>query len=307
MSPHRRPRTARTSRTAPARTVLATLALGAVAATTLAPSATAAPSTAGNGPAAQAPATTGWLRLGHLSPGTGDADVRVLPLDDGSRLNLTDVPYGEVSDFQRLPAGRYRIAFREAGQPLSAKPMVARLVEVDPGSAATVVATGRGESLRTEVIDDDLTPPPAGQAKVRLVSGVGDNGPVSAAVVGGPVIAEDVATGGSTPYANVAAQTWQVDVASGSDMPTTGKVAVKAGGVYTLLVVDGADGGVEIKALQDSGSAATMPSGGVDTGAGGLAPTAGAPTDLTAPAAGVLAALAALGGLVLLRRGRATA
>ena len=266
--------------------------------------------TAAPGAAPSANSNAGWLRVGHLSPGTGDADVRLIPVPSGKVISLDSVSYGTVSDFRRLPVGRYRIAFREAGAPMSTTPMVAKTVQVQAGSATTLLATGDKENVQPKVLVDNLTPPPSGLAKVRIVSGAANGGSVSATLSDGTAIAQNIDTGDATGYANVKAQTWSIKVNAGPDISATSRVPVQAGGVYSLLVVDSPDGGVQLKALLDSASARTLPKGGVDTGAGGLAvdQAADVASDSSSSALGLagLAAVLLAGSAALSMRSRRT-
>lgn len=248
---------------------------------------------------------TGWLRVGHLSPDTPKAQVRLTPFAGGDPEVLTEASFGDLSDYERLPVGLYSVALLPVGE-ADAAPMLSRSVEVTEGSARTVVATGEGDDVRATVLDDDLTPPAAGQAKVRLVSAVNGADAVDASVVGGPDLATDLGSGSATGYAEVPAQEWAVTLqASGASGPgTQSTVGVRAGGVYTLVALDAPDGGLELRAVKDgAGSTAAtgaMPTGGVDAGGGGLAADAGHPAaSLLGVGALVLAAAA---GLTAVRR-----
>lgn len=250
----------------------------------------------------------GWIRAGHLALGTGEVDVRLTPYKGGTPRVLEDVDYAEVTPFQRVPQGLYTVALVPAGASADASPMVSRTVRVDKGTASTVIATGPEGDVTADVVRDDLTPPPAGQARVRLVSAATSQAPVQAQVVNGPLLAEDVQTGQATGYATVPAQEWSIKVRAGSQPRSrvTGEVTVASGGVYTLLVLDRQGGGIELQAVQDSSGSTSakkaggaMPKGGVDTGAGGLAVS-----DAAGPGTGTLAGLAGLtaAGVLLLRR-----
>lgn len=216
------------------------------------------------GPAAAA--ETGWIRAGHLAPGTDKADVRLTPYDGGDLVMLRGVSFGEITSYARVEAGLYTLVVVPAGSDMSVTPMISRTVKVDAGTAQTVIATGDAGDVRAEVIRDDLTPPPSGQAKVRLVSAA-DDGAVDARVIGGPVLAEGVVTGGSTGYATVDAQTWSIEVSAGGETSTS-RVPVERGSVYTLLVADDAQGGISLQAVRDSSGTMRTPRGGMDTGAG---------------------------------------
>lgn len=297
-------------RTAAVSTLLgltAALALGTAGAATAAPAATA--SGAATAPsAAPADADTGWVRAGHLSPATAKADITLTPFAGGDPVTIEGVEFSDITDYARVPVGIYTLAIRPAGEP-EALPMVSATVRVDPGTASTVIATGEEGPVDVQVINDDLTPPADGEAKVRLISAASTTEPVTASVVDGPVLAADVTTGSATGYAEVAAQTWDIDVMAGDAAAPASMVPVEAGGVYTLLVLGNDDDGLTLSAVQDSAGSEMMPTGGVDTGAGGLAEDAGssAPATSTTPAVlagGALLLAGAAFGATRLRRER---
>lgn len=260
----------------------------------------------GAGTAQAAASETGWIRVGHLSPGTPKADVRLTPFEGGETTTLTEASFGDLSTYERVPTGLYTVSLVEAGRP-DADAMLSRNVEIGSGGASTVIATGRGDDVRATVLQDDLTPPAEGQAKVRLISAATATAPVDASVVDGPTLARDLRTGAATGYADVAAQTWQVELATADgSQRATSRVPVDAGGVYTLVALDTQSGGIELRAVQDSGSSTSpsgaMPSGGVDAGAGGNAAPAAPATSLALGGVAALSVLGAVGGAALLRR-----
>lgn len=223
--------------------------------------------------AADAPAPgDGWIRAGHLAAGNGAADVRLTPFAGGDAVTVPDVAYGDVTAYRSVEPGLYTVAIRAAGADMDTNPMVSTSVRVEEGGATSVFAIGEKGAVSSQVVRDDLTAPAEGQARVRLLSAAPEDQAVSAEVVDGPLLAEDLAPGETTGYAEVDAQTWTVEVTATDGESATGRVPVEAGGVYTLLAVADEDGsGLRLEAVEDASGSATMPRGGVDTGAGGLA------------------------------------
>lgn len=265
---------------------------------------------AGAGAPAQAaagePGATGWIRVGHLSPDTPKADVRLTPFEGGAPTTLGEAAFGDLSSYERLPVGLYTLSLVDSATP-DADAMLSRSVEVREGSAATVIATGAEGDVSTTVLQDDLAPPSEGQAKVRLISAATDAEAVEASVTDGPVLARGLRTGAATGYAEVPAQTWTIDFSAADGTgSSTQRVPVEAGGVYTLVALDAPSGGLELRAVQDSESSTArsgaMPSGGVDTGAGGLAAEGGPSVAPTAALAGTGLVVAALLAAAALRR-----
>lgn len=62
------------------------------------------------------PSSGGWIRLAHLSPDTPSVNVGLTSFADSkSMLKLSDVGYGDVSGYQKVPAGRYVASMTPAG------------------------------------------------------------------------------------------------------------------------------------------------------------------------------------------------
>src|SRR3954469_12034294 len=116
----------------------------------------------------------GLLRLGHLSPDTPPVDVYVDSVaDPTAAITLPGVGYGAVSDYRQVPAGTYTVSMRSAGADPDTPPVLSTTVDIEPGTARTVAGVGYFASLGLKVIDDDLTLPPAGRARVRAVAAAG--------------------------------------------------------------------------------------------------------------------------------------
>ncbi len=261
------------------------------------------------GVAAAAPGDGGWVRLTHLSPDTPAVDVQLTAASDsGSVLALSDVAYGDVSDYTRVPAGTYTASMTPAGGGAGDQPVITQAVTVEDGKAYTVAAVGLNADFTGTVLTDDLTPPAAGQARIRLLQASVSNPSVTVTAVGGPVLARDAAFATATGYAEIPAGQWSLSIeANGAQVGTATGVRVEPGSVNTLVVLDGTDGGVTVTALQDAAGTGVTPSGGVETGGGGTAvvltahgPT-GSPVGLTA-IAGLLAAAVLVGRLRTGRR-----
>ena len=123
------------------------------------------------------------------------------------------------------------------------------------------------------MLNDDLTLPPSGQARVRVINGSARAKTVSVTAQNGPTVTDGVAFGKTTPYAAVPAGKWTLQVASTSqpDLETTAAVDLSAGDVYSLVVLDAGDGGLTLATHPDAVSAAVTPSGSIETGGGGTA------------------------------------
>jgi hypothetical protein len=195
---------------------------------------------------------------------------------DGKVLkSLPSVKYGTVSDYQLLPVGTYAVSMRNPGDPVSARPVLSTSVTVGEGRAYTVARIGAPSKPEARVIEDDRTLPNGNQAKVRVLQAaqrtvdvtVADGGLIGG--VNGGVIARNVAFATATGYQGVDAGDRTLRVQPAGGQPTTVRAKVAAGSVYSLLVLEGANGAVTAELRTDAKHEGAVPRGGVETGAGG--------------------------------------
>jgi hypothetical protein len=253
--------------------------------------------------ASAATAAKGWVRLAHLSPNTPAVDVYLYSFGNPSaELVLRHVGYGAVSPYQGLAAGDYTVAMRAAGAAAATKPVLSATLAVGAGHAYTVAGLGPESGLRLQVLDDRLTTP-SGQALVRVVQ-ASLRQHVVTVTYGGSSVASDLAFASVSSYQALHPATAAMHIAGGSET-TSSTVALAAGTVHTLVVLDGAKG-LEVDNILDAAGSAVMPAGGAGTGLGGTAPHVPSPLPwLVLIGAGFLAAVA--GGIRLRRLPRAAA
>lgn len=251
-------------------------------------------------PAPAHAATVGYVRLAHLSPDTPAVDVYLSSVAGGAPRKFPAVGYGTVSTYLPLDTGTYSVAMRTVGAAESSQPVLSTSVTVVAGGAYTVAGVGRFADLGLRVINDDLKLPAAGKAKVRVVN-ASVRAPqldVSVATTGA-TIATGAAFATTTDYREVEPGKWPLKLQpSGSTNATEVAANCAAGGVYSVLVLDGKNGGLTVEVRVDARAGAQVPLGGVDTGAGGSAPFPWVPT----AAVMLVSLLVAAGALVAVRR-----
>jgi hypothetical protein len=122
-------------------------------------------------------------------------------------------------------------------------------------------------------------------------------------VAGGPVLAS-LAFPKASGYRQVASGRYRVEVRrpGAAAVAVKGTVAVRPGTVTSVALVGGAGAPRELYAFGDAAGSRAAPVGGVRTGAGGTASSAGA---LTAPVPLLATALVAMAGVAATRRRRA--
>lgn len=217
-----------------------------------------------------------WVRAGHLVPGLQAMDVTATPAAGGATVELAlGAGYGDVAPYQRLAPGTYTAEVRPAGAARTSAPVLSSTFTADAGRAYTLAGLGSLQQPRLATLQDDLTPPAAGQVRVRVLPAASAAPAVTVTARNGPVIADGAAFGQPTAYASVPAGQWVLGTQAAGLPAATATVDLAAGGVYTLVVVDDADGALGVRAVTDAAGAAAMPVGGAQTGGGGTA--AGAP------------------------------
>jgi hypothetical protein len=250
-------------------------------------------------PPAAGAAENGLLRLAHLSPDTPAVDVYVDsvsdPGDGTALLTVPGVGYGTVSDYEDVPEGVYTVSMRQAGADPATPPVLSTTVQVGADTARTVAGVGRFADLGLAVIEDDLTRPPSGQARVRVVAAAA-TAPTLDAAAGGTELATGLAFAEAGDHTTVTAGARGLRVTVDGE-PTELPLDLAPGSVYSLFVLDRPDGGLTVRTVLDAAGAGVVPTGGVETGAGGTAPAAPPPGVI-----GGAVGLTVLTGLVLARR-----
>lgn len=248
---------------------------------------------------ATAAAMPGYVRLAHLSPDTPKLDVWVTSFR-GPKFSkmFPSVGYGTLSDYQRLSPGAYTVAMRSPGSSKKSPPILTHNVTVASGKAYTVAGVGLTANVDLVVLNDDLSRPSAGKARMRVVQASSVAPVIDIATSSGKAIARNVSFPSVTEYAEVAAQPWTLEAKPQANGVKAAEQAVQvnAGSIYTVLVLDRGKSAVQLVVRADAAGSATMPVGSVDTGLGGMAPggNAGMPRGAL-PSGLALAGLAMVG------------
>ncbi len=271
---------------------------------------------AGNAVAAAPSNASGWIRFGHFVPSQGPVNVTV----DGTVLG-TNLVFRSVTSYASIAAGPHTVTVRSATAAASAPPLAVGQATVAGGGAVTAAAVaGSGASpssatannVELQMYTDDLSAPPPGQAKIRVIH----------AVPGSPVVTTELSVisaastspsttsatlklspvgyGQASPYSSIAAGTYQLEVGPAGGPPiVTGHNWPVSPGTVSSIVLIAATTGPTIEVLSDAAGASSMPTGAMHTGYGGTAPR---PAEPFLPVAAAVAAVLLFSAAAVRRR-----
>ena len=258
--------------------------------------------------AAPAPSPAAMVRGAHFSPDTPSVDVYLTSFAGGTTtLALSNVGYGDVSKYQRLEPGLYTVGMRPAGASPSTPVVFSWKLDAKPGAAFTALAIGMNKTLQGRVLPDDLTPPPTGQSRVRIIQAADRASTAHVAAEKGPVFGDRVPFAATTDYAPFPAGNWPVTVSSADNpkVTTTTNITLSAGHDGSIVVLDDAKQGISVRFVDDAVGTDLPPAGPVATGGGATAVAAERRSTVSAAALTVagltFAATVALAGAALRR------
>ena len=231
----------------------------------------------------------GWIRLAHLSPNTPPVDVYLYSFGNShAMIVLHHVAYGTVSPYEKVAAGEYTVAMRGSGASPSSQPVLSTSVQITAGGAYTVAGMGPAKGLRLQVIPDRLTTPP-GKSLVRVIQASLRYQKITVDA-NHRTLAKSLIFAHVTDYVSTPPGSFDVHFA-GMGAKGSANVALAAGTIHTLVVLDASHNGLQIANLEDAAGSAVMPVGGANTGLGGTAPG-------PAPSPVLWVSLVAAGGLI---------
>lgn len=192
---------------------------------------------------------TSYLRVVHATADAPDVDVY---LDNQSVL--TDVSFGEVSDYERLSGGTYDVMITEADNRENV--VFEGNLTLDPRTVNTLAATG-GDGAATEaslqpvLYRDDAFEPNEDNAALSVIH-LSPDAPAVDVVTeeNGTVLAENVTFQNASDYVTVPAGQYTVEVREASpdndgDVVTSTLVTLDGGSAYSAMAAGqlGADAG----------------------------------------------------------------
>jgi hypothetical protein len=199
-------------------------------------------------PQASKAQSSNMIRVMHASPDAPPVDIFV----DGQAV-LTNVPFFTLSGALSLPDGTYEVAIAPAGAGIDSAVYVTDL-SVENGYAGTVVALNSLANLDVGLYDDDMSPTPAGQARVRIIHASPDAPAVDIKLAGTGTAVVSNAAFTDAATVEVPAGTYAFDITpagSSTVVFTTPSLRFEAGWSYTLVATGFLKGGFWVQSRVD--------------------------------------------------------
>jgi len=169
------------------------------------------------------------------------------------RVVFSDLDYKTVTEYRELPDDRFTFRVRPAGQ-AGSQPLAENSEGLSSGSHYTLVAYDKPDGkVELVAFSDNLTPPPSGKAKVRIIHAAPEIGDVDVYAVGRDALFTGINSGSESSYSDVDPMevTLQIRPEGKSNaLLSVNKVQFEAGKVYTIVVVGHAQGSPPLETLR---------------------------------------------------------
>ncbi len=226
----------------------------------------------------------GWIRFAQFVPSAGPVEVKI----DGTII-ARDLSFRGVTGYAMVSVGVHAVTVMSSSK-TGAAPIATAHAMVPDGGAMTVAAvastavksSAKGSvagGIVLQMFRDDLSAPAPDHASVRVIHTIPGAPRVNAYLTAATVSSNErslvlgpVGYGQASPYESVLAGTYQVEVRAlnGATVAVGHNWPVLSGSVVSIVVVE-TPSGPSLEVLSDAASAATDPSGGMQTGYGGTA------------------------------------
>lgn len=178
--------------------------------------------------------STAQVRVIHASPNTPAVDVFIA----GVEL-VSDLEFRESTQYRSIQPGAYRLEVFPANT--KENPLITTTLNLTEGTSQTVLAIGTRDSIRPLVLRDDLSAPPPGRARIRLVHAGSDAPPLDILIpqLQAPAF-QNIRFGEVTQYRVLDAGTYTVVVTPAgnpeNEVFRVPSLRIESGAVYTAVV-----------------------------------------------------------------------
>lgn len=185
--------------------------------------------------AAQPSDDNGFVRFAHTVVDAPEVDIFV-----GDTRLVPGFGFGDVTHHLPLPAGTHAVSVRVSN---TGEELLSTELNVDSGTAVTVVAFGPATDLTVNAFEDDISGINAEQGRVNIINALPGSSDGDAALADGTSLASGLGFGGSSTSVDVAAttQTLSVTLTLGDQSGTIElpDFRVYGGVYYNLFIVNG--------------------------------------------------------------------
>ncbi len=188
------------------------------------------------------------IRVMHASPDAPAVDVLV-----DNAVALANVAYPANSDYLPIAAGPHNLKVNAAGTPTT---VINATPTLDATKAYSVYAVNFLANIEPLVVVDNLAPPDAGKAKIRVIHG-SPNAPAVDVLANNAVVVPNVSFKAASDYLSVApgAYNFKINLAGTATTATQADVTLAAGKIYTAIAIGSAAANaanpLQIKLLTD--------------------------------------------------------
>lgn len=239
-----------------------------------------------------------YVRLAQLSPDMTGVTISISSVADPARdLMLPGEPYGALSAYQRIEPGDYVVAIRANS---ATTPVVSAALKAESGASYTLASVGAADQRALAVFVDDLTAPPAGRARIRVINAAPPAPVLDVRGPGGSPFSTGLPLSQVSGYRTVDPGTLVLSAGPPEGRGTDLAVPVGANQVISVVLVsDGAR--LTAQPHVDAAGPVAVPPGPIAAGYGGAADPNGPVSEFLL---GGVAVTAGLASVVLGRRGR---
>lgn len=211
-------------------------------------------STSNSGSSTAAPATDAekrdkaFVRVINAVPGGAAFDIFA---DDQKVFNA--VAFKKVTPYIEIPETRHTFRLRQAGQD-SAQPLAENSEGLSSGKHYTMlVMPGTNDKTTIQLVSDNITPPPADTAQLRVINASPDAGELDVvSAEGNKKLFSGINSAGDTGYSSVNPMKTTLEVRpEGQDKPvlTVTNANFEKGKLYTIVVTGHAKGSPPLQAV----------------------------------------------------------
>lgn len=183
--------------------------------------------------------TDACVRLVNASPDSAGIDIYV-----NDTLLVENLAFGDSTEFTALPSGDDATVKVTATGGSIDSPILEDDIDVDTGQAYEVIALNNVDDLELESIEVDLSPVPADQARLRVISAAEDTPDFDVEITDGPQLFDGIGFKDSSDNTIVDASTYDIQFKDGDNVLARSEdFAVEPNTFYELIAIGSADDG----------------------------------------------------------------